>query len=230
MWKRGVLALCGALLLASAVQAGITVTGTGKVKYTPDVAYLNFGVSHRDKSASEAWKKNAEAVKKIFATLKELGIDEKDLQTTNVNVSPVYEHPQHKAPVLVGYEATYELQVTVRKLGDVGKVLDAAVEVGANRRASVSFACRDPEKLLDEARLAAAAEARKKAKLYAEGSGARLGLVKSINEGNVSPWRTCHFEMPMSDVAKRSLPIAAGEQELSVSVTATYDLIHSPKD
>ena len=113
MWKKGILAVCGALLLAATSQAAVTVTGTGKVKYTPDVAHLSFGVSHQAKSAAEAWKLNAEAVKKIFAALKELGIDEKDLQTAHVNVSPVYDHHlERKAPVLVGYVATYELNVT----------------------------------------------------------------------------------------------------------------------
>jgi uncharacterized protein YggE len=104
-------------------------------------------------------------------------------------------------------------------------VLDAAVEAGANRRASVSFSCSDPEKLTEQARLAAVAEARKKAKQLAEGAGATLGLPRSIAEGTASPWRTYHFEMQAKpDVAARTLPIAAGEQELSVSVTVTYDL------
>lgn len=228
MFKSGVLALCGALLMAASAQASITVSGTGKVKYTPDVAYLNFGVRQQEKSAAEAWKKNAEAVKKIFDALKAMGVDEKDIQTTGVNVTPVYDHPERKAPVLVGYVATYDLKVTVRKMTDVGNVLDAAVEAGANGRASVSFGCSDPEKFADQARLAAVTEARKKAKLYAEGAGASLGLVKTITEGTVSPWQTYHFELARGD-KPMALPIAPGEQELSVSVTVTYELVHSTK-
>jgi uncharacterized protein YggE len=233
MWKSKLLAACAALLLAASAQAAVTVTGTGKVKYTPDVAYLSFGVSHQEKSAAEAWKKNAAAVKKIIKALKEMGIDEKDIQTTDVSVSPVYDslryYPENKTPALIGYRATYQLRVTVRKIKDAGEVLDAAVEAGANGVASVSFGCSDPEKLLDQARLAAAAEARKKAKLYAEGSGAGLGLLKDLTEGTVSPGRTYHFELAQGDKAA-PMPIAPGEQELTVTVTATYELVHSTKN
>jgi uncharacterized protein len=225
MLKKGILSVCCALLIAGVSQASITMTGTGKVKYVPDVAHLSFGVSHEAKTAAEAWKKNAEAVKQIFDALKALRIAEKDVQTNNVNVTPKYVHEKDKEPRLVGYVASYDLTVTVRKMSETGKVLDAAVEAGANQRASVSFACSDPEKMIEQARLAAVTEARKKAKLYAEGAGATLGLVRSISEGSHSPWRTQSFEMLKSDAGSpRPMPIAAGEQELSVSVTVTYDL------
>jgi uncharacterized protein YggE len=230
MWKKGMLAACCALILAGMSQASITVTGTGKVKYAPDVAHLGFGVSGEGKTAAEAWKKNADAVKKVFAALRALGIADKDLQTGGVNVSPRYVHEKDKEPRLVGYVATYDLSVTVRRLADVGAVLDAAVEAGVNQRASISFACNDPEKLIQQARLAAATEARAKARVLAEGAGAGLGLVKTISEGSHSPWRTQHLEMPArGDMAANPLPIAAGEQEITVSVTVTYDLTHGTR-
>src|SRR5262245_2969672 len=115
---KATLALAFALLAAGFSQAGsITVTGTGKVTYTPDIAYVSFGVNSEDKSAAGAWQKNSEKVKKIFAMLKAMGIAEKDMQTTGVNVSPKYHHPKDKEPVLLGYVASYDLSVTVRKLG-----------------------------------------------------------------------------------------------------------------
>src|SRR4051812_25451735 len=105
MWQTGMLAVCGAMLLACSAQASITVTGTGKVKYTPDQAHLNLGVSREAKSAAEAWKLNAEAVRKIFDALEALGIDGKDLKTVSVGVGPKYVHEQGKEPRLVGYVA-----------------------------------------------------------------------------------------------------------------------------
>jgi hypothetical protein len=221
------LALAAALFVASFAQASITVTGTGKVKYTPDIAYITVGVNTEDKTAQGAWQKNGEIVKMIFAALKRLGISEKDLQTTGVKVQPRYHHPKDKAPVLLGYTATYDLSITVRKLDQIGHVLDASVESGANRSVGIRFACSNPEKLLEQARIAAVAEARKKAQLYVTGAGAQLGLVQSIVEGNYSHYRDYRFEMlPKAALAGLPLPIATGEQEMTITVTLTYNIAH----
>lgn len=229
MLKSTLAALALTLALASASPAAITVTGTGKVKYTPDIAHVNLGVSSEEKSAADAWKKTADVVKRIFDALKSMGIAEKDLQTTAVSVNPKYFYPKEKEPRLVGYVATYDLSVTVRRLPDVGKVLDLAVENGANRSVGIRFASSDPEKLLDQARAAAVAEARKKSKLYVEGAGAALGLVQSISEGSSGYHREYRFDMPMKAESGQSLPIAAGEQELAINVTLTYGIVHPTK-
>jgi uncharacterized protein YggE len=115
-------------------------------------------------------------------------------------------------------------------LGEVGAVLDAAVESGVNQRASISFSSNDADKLVRQARIAAVAEARMKARELVEGAGAGLGMVRSISEGSNSPWRVHQFDMPArAELGHRQLPIAAGEQEISVSVTLTYDLAHVSK-
>lgn len=221
------LALLALLAGSTFAQAGITVTGTGKVKYLPDIAHVSIGVQYEDRTANGAWQKNAEAVKKIFAVLKSLGIADRDLQTTGVKVDPKYTHPRDMAPQLVGYVASYELTITVRKMDTIGKVLDAAVEAGANRSVGIRFACSDPDRMLDDARKAAVADARKKAQLYVTGAGAQLGLVQSISEGSYHPYRDHRFEMaPGMKLAGQPLPIAAGEQELSISVTLTYGIVH----
>jgi uncharacterized protein YggE len=216
--------LC-ALVLAGSASANITVTGTGKITYTPDIAYITVGASSEGKTAAEAWQKNADVVKKIFDALKKLGLDPKDMMTSNVGVQARYHHPKDEPPVLLGYTASYTLTITVRKLDQIGVVLDQAVESGANRDVSIRFGCSNPEKLLDQARARAVAEARKKARLYVEGAGGVLGQVQKIVEGTYSPWRQVRFEY-MAKSAPGSLPIAAGEQELSISVTVTYSILH----
>src|SRR4051812_46853230 len=107
-----VMVLCASMSLA---KADITITGTGKVKYTPDLAYIYLGVTSQAKDAADAWQKNGAAVRKIFAKLMELGIDEKDLQTSNISVQPRYVHEKDKEPRFVGYEVTYDLTVTLRQ-------------------------------------------------------------------------------------------------------------------
>ncbi len=224
---RTMLAITCSLMLTGLAQASITVTGTGKVKYVPDIVYVSLGASSDGKSAAEAWKKNAEIVQKIFARLRELGVDEKDLQTTSVTLNPKYFYPKDEPPRLLGYVATYNLKVTVRKIKEVGKVLDGAAESGANQQVGIQFASSDVEKLMDQARLAAVRDARKKAEMLTQGAGASLGLLRSITEGSHTPWRHYELAMPKSGRLSDALPIAAGEQELSVSVTLTYDLAHT---
>ena len=214
------------LLSASVASANITITGTGKVTYAPDIAHVRLGASAEGKTAAEAWQKNAAIVKKVFDALKALGLPVKDLQTSNLNVSPRYHHTKDQPPRLLGYTATYDLQVTVRDLEKLGAILDTAVEAGANRNVGISFGIADPERLMDQARARAIAEARKKADLYVRGAGASLGQVLTINEGNVAPWR--HFRFDLAErVAGAPMPIAAGEQDMSVTVTVTYAIVHT---
>ena len=208
-------------------SANVTITGTGKVAYTPDLAHVSAGVSSDGKTAGEAWQKNGAAVRKMFEALKALGIDEKDIRTAGLGINPRYVYPKEQEPRLVGYTATYNLTVTVRKLADLGKVLDGLVESGANRNVGISFACSDYDKLLDEARARAVADARKRADLYAKGAGASLGLFRSISEWYVSPFPTSRFELG-AKAGDRVLPVSPGTQELSVNVTVTWAIAHVP--
>jgi uncharacterized protein YggE len=218
--------LC-ALFLVGSASANITVTGTGKVTYTPDQAHVTVGASSDGSTAAEAWQKNAELVKKMFDALKKLGLEAKDMKTSSVGVTPRYHYVKDQPPRLLGYTASYTLTLTVRDLDKVGPVLDRAVECGANRDVSIRFSVADPEKLLDQARARAVAEARKKAQLYVQGAGAVLGQVQSISEGSFSPWRDVRFEHMSKPAQGASLPIAAGEQEMNVNVTVTYGIVHT---
>jgi uncharacterized protein YggE len=230
--KSALASLAALLLCTSFASANITVSGTGKITYFPDVGYITVGVSTEDKTAAEAWNKNGEIVKKLFEALKALGVEDKDMKTSNINVSPKYVHPKDQEAILVGYTATYDLSVTVRDLKAMGKILDAMVANGANRHMNIAFGAKDTEKLLDEARKKAVAEARKKADIYATGAGASLGQVVEISEGNYNARPIFREYQHLAVEAGKDLPIAAGEQEMSVTVTLTYALNHpagSPK-
>jgi uncharacterized protein YggE len=205
-------------------SAKIAVNGSGKIIYVPDVGYVSVGVSASGKTAAEAWEKNREKVEKIFEALRKLGLEPRDLQTINLNVSPLYNYPEKKQPELVGYTVSYDLKVTVRKIDQMGAVLDAAVGAGANRNMNISFGCSDYERYLDDARAKAVADARKKASIYAKGAGARLGKVLLISENVATPWRNIAYEHKMA-AGDKPMPIAVGEQEMSVQVHVEYELL-----
>jgi uncharacterized protein YggE len=222
-----VLASLALLICSGLASANITVTGTGKVVYVPDIGYISVGVSSDGKTAEEAWQKNSAIVQKLFDALKAMGLEPKDYKTSGLNLTPRYVHHKDREPELVGYTASYDLTVTVRKLNELGKVLDTLVENGANRRMNISLGCADPEKLLDQARIKAVADARKKAELYLTGAGASLGQVLSISEGQNFAWRSLPYEHAVQ-AGKAPLPIAAGEQEMAVNVTVTYAINQKP--
>jgi uncharacterized protein YggE len=203
----------------------ITVTGNGKIFYTPDLGYIHVGVSSDGKTAAEAWSKNEAIVKKIFAALKDLGIEEKDFKTTNLNVQPRYLHKKDEPSKLIGYTASYDLVVTVRKLPQMGELLDRMVDAGANRNMNVSFGVSNRDELMDKARVKAVTEARKRAELYVTGasSHARLGDILAITDGS-HHYRDQMFPVDAQAIreGKASLPIAPGEHEMSIAVTIRW--------
>jgi uncharacterized protein YggE len=215
------------LVCAGLASANVSVNGTGKVTYVPDLLHFAVGVSSDAPTADAAWQKNEQAVQKLFEVLRTFGIDPKDLKTTGLNISPRYVQHKDQEPELVGYIASYDLNVTVRKLGDAGRVLDALVDNGANRRMNLAFGHSDIDKLMNEARTRAALDAHTKAELYVTASGASLGQVVSISEGSAYAPNYQQFERVVKSDA--GLAIAPGTQDLSVSVTVVYAINHAPR-
>ncbi len=124
--------------------------------YVPNLLYLNVGVASDGKTANEAWQKNEETVKKLFDVLKTYGINPKDMKTTGLNITPRYVQHKDQEPELIGYTASYDLSVTVRKFDEAGRVMDALVSGGANRHMNIAFGHSDIEQMMDEARTKAA--------------------------------------------------------------------------
>jgi len=167
--------------------------------------------------------------------LKERGVAAKDVQTTQIQVNPQYSqpHPQPPGqpqaefvPRILGYRVDNSVQVTSRKIPKLGELLDAFVQAGANQIHGIQFRVDEPEKLLDEARRRAMADARRKAELLAGEAGVVLGTPVSIQEEGASrPPPTPYAPRMMGMMAAdRSVPVAAGEQEMSVTVQVIYEI------
>jgi len=210
----------------SAFPPAISVTGEGTVSVPPDLAQLDAGVSSDAKTAREASEANNAAMTKVVAALKGTGIDEKDYQTSRLSLQPQYAPPtpNHPGPAsVVGYRASNRLSIKVHDLTKVANVIDTLVTAGANDVGNVGFTVSQPSKLLDEAREKAIADARRKAEIYAKAAGVTLGAPLDISEGGGSPvpmFRAKTFAAPMAAAAP--VPIAQGEETLSVSVSVTW--------
>jgi hypothetical protein len=201
----------------------IVVTGAGEASKAPDMAYLTLGVEADGATASEALRKNSAQMEATIKTLRDAGVDKKDIQTSNLSVGARYDYSREgQAPRLIGYQATNTVSVKLRNLEKAGGVIDKAVASGSNRLDSISFGFADPKPLLNEARKAAVTDARERASLYAEAAGVNLGDVLQISDSFT------HAPGPIpiatrADFAKaEAVPIAAGEQAISASVTIIY--------
>lgn len=215
------------VLCTGIASANVTVNGQGKVSYVPDLGTITVGVSSKGATALEAWNKNNVLIEQLFLALKEHGIDPKDIQTTNLAVTPQYLHPKDKEPVLVGYVASYDLRITVRKLDALAGVLDDLVKAGVNRNVTLAFGCADLEKLTDEARVKAATDARRKAGMYVAAAGGKLGRVLSISEDQLHYPQAPQYRLAMLESSKDAAPalqLAQGKQEVSVTVAVVFAL------
>lgn len=199
----------------------VSVTGHGEVKARPDTATVQIGVETEAPSAKEALAQNTTQAQALQQKLAELGVAEKDLQTSNFSISPTYGADGRQVS---GYRVSNTLTVTIRNLDTAGALLDQVVQAGANSIYGISFSVADPQKLLEQARQAAVADAKARAGQLASAGGASVGDLLVISENVSAP----PFPMPMMDRAAAegaaNVPVQAGEQSLSVDVQATFAL------
>jgi uncharacterized protein YggE len=207
----------------------ITVVGEGRVRMKPDIAQTNIGVEVVAESIKEASSQVQETMNNVIKVLTEQGVEEKDIQTAgyNVWVERPYgpEGPQPEAKPL--YHVSNNVSVTVRNLDNLGTILDAAIEAGANNIFGVNFSVADPSSFQSQAREEAVANARSKAEELAKLNNVEVGQLISVSEviGGSNP---LFFSGVRSAVAEGlgggGGPIAPGELELTVQLQVTYAL------
>ena len=160
------------------------MAGTGESHGKPDFAQVQVGVVTEAPTAAEALRKNNEAMSQLIVMIRKRGIEDRDLQTTQFNVSPRYKYDknQQEPPKIAGYQVTNEVRVKVRNLLALGAFLDETVSLGANQVRGISFGVAEPAQLMDEARRKAIADAQHRARVYAEAAGLKLGKPIRIDE------------------------------------------------
>lgn len=153
----------------------ISVTGEGEASARPDMAVLTLGVTREAPTAREALDANSDAMAAVIAAMKAEGVEERDLQTSNFSISPVYVYPRpdqpDQKPKITGYQVNNTLSVRLRDIAKVGAVLDKAVTLGVNQGGGISFTNDDPSATLTEARKRAVQDAIDKATTLAEAAG-----------------------------------------------------------
>ena len=204
----------------------LDVNATGDVTRVPDLATISAGVVSRAATAAAAMQDTANRMERVVAALKRAGIADRDIQTSNVNLSPEYRYQQNEAPQLVGYTASNSVSVRFHDIRKSGPILDALVGEGANQINGPSLSVEHPEAALDEARLKAVANARARADLYARALGLRVVRIVSVNEsgGYYVPPAPPPPPMMAARAERDQTPIEPGEQKLQVSVSVVFEL------
>lgn len=221
----------------------ITVSGQGKVYAKPDVAIVSLGVTTQAVTVADVTKSNTEKMNAVINAIKALNIDEKDIQTTNYNLTPVYEdfvvptaistgtpvmYPIRTGTNLKGYKLEQDIQVKVRDFSIIGDVLSQASASGANLIGDLQFTIDNPEQFREEARAKAIIKAKENAKNLARESGVNLGKIINVYENYIYPMAySANSKLAMGGGATDSAPapiIQPGQQEIDVTINLTYQV------
>lgn len=204
----------------------LSVSATAEASRVPDIATISTGVVTQAADANAAMRANAQQMDKVREAIKAAGIADRDVQTSGINLHPQYRYAENQPPTITGYQATNTVNVKVRDLTKLGKVLDAFVASGANQVNGPSFEIDKPDEAYDEARLAALKKAQARAKTYADALGLQVRRIVSVSEGGGSLPRPMPMMRAMAADAgmAKETSVSPGETTLSVSIDVVFEL------
>ncbi|MGB3378142.1 MAG: SIMPL domain-containing protein [Allopontixanthobacter sediminis] len=226
--------MLGAVALpASAAEVQIQATGpvvelsvNETVKAKPDLATISAGVSTEAPTAAAAMRQNASEMDAVIKRIKALGIADRDIQTTGINLSPRYDYDQPtQRQVFRGYSASNRVSVILRKVPDTGKVLDALVEAGATDIGGPQFSIDNDTAAKAQARKAAMQNAQAQAMEYAKWAGYTGVRLLEVSESIMS-----NQPMPMMEQSivvtgsRMKTPVEPGMVGTGVNVTVKYEM------
>lgn len=203
----------------------ITVTGSGTVVVSPDIADVRLGVVVTKPTVKAARETAAEAMTRVIAALKKLGIADKDIQTTAVSLQPAYDYSaQTNPPRITGYNLANGVAVTIHNLDQTGDVIDDSLAAGATSLDGVTFRVDDPAKAQQQARTDAMNEAKASADTLAKSAGVSITGVATISEASTPVPYPVYYGVaagaPAADSVKT--PVQPGTSDVTITVTVAY--------
>jgi uncharacterized protein YggE len=203
----------------------IVAQGVGKVVAVPDVLTVSLGIHTQAGKAADALAENNLRTQALLDAIAAHGVDDKDVQTSNISVGPTYGGENFS--VITGYQVDNTLTVKLRDLDNAGTVIDEIVVPAGDaiRLQGLGFSVDDPTELMGQARADAVERAAAQAQQLAAAAGVTVGAVRTISEvptGGELPFAEHMMGGAAADAA--SVPIAPGSQELSLQVTVVYEI------
>lgn len=206
----------------------ISVSGHGEVDIAPDLALVTIAVETTNERAETAVTENAERSDRVVQSIKQLIGASDRVSTTGFSLQPRYEHRQGEMePRITGYVASNSVRVESRRIDSVGKIVDAAIRVGANRVDQLDFTAENPEPARLDALELAGQRAKAQAERIAQSLGVRLGKVLSVAAGGPVPVFAKRYDMgrmAMAESAVAATPIEAGQVQVSADLSVVYEI------
>ncbi|MEM4636074.1 MAG: SIMPL domain-containing protein [Nitrososphaerota archaeon] len=205
------------------VKTILSITGVGSIKYFPDTFIISFTAIGQGNTAEEALRLCSMKLGRTVEALKNNGVSEKDMETTTINLYPLYDW-ESKPPKIIGYEASYGLNVKTNSIELAGKLIDVAVNVGIDRVGGIFFTTSKEvlESLRNEAIKLALRDAEIKATLIAESLNLKISGIQSIQVSVSEP--PIRIQPAYKETYTLSIPIYLPEEEYTATVSVTYEM------
>jgi uncharacterized protein YggE len=203
----------------------LSVNGEAQVIATPDIAYISIGVHTENANATEAVAANNAQAQRVMDALKAMGIEEKDLKTTNFSIYPQDQYSPDGQKTGTIFVVDNTVYVTLKDIAKVGDILGGAVDAGANNIYGISFDVFDKTSVLADARNKAIENAKKQADEVAKASGVTLGPVQSISFYNTSPTPIFDSKVATAQgVGGGGISVSPGQMTFTVNVSIAYEI------
>ena len=214
----GLTTACGSR--SRSVKRTISVSADATIKARPDLANFSFGVSKDGSTASRALAANSSAMRRVIAVIKKEGVAARDIQTQNVNVSPI----TNSSGSVTGYSASNSVSVDLHDVLKAGRLITQVTAAGANLESGPTFSLANTDLAYRKALNAALDKAHANAASMATHVSLSLGKPASIREGaqNVTPIFAALDRAAPKAQALGAVPVQRGQIEVSASVTVVY--------
>lgn len=204
-----------------------SVSGTGKVSAVPNTAQISIGVTKSAPTVESAQQQSNTITNQIITDLKNLGIEEKNITTSNYSVSPNYDYSGGRQ-TMNGYTVTQNLEIKISPIERANSAIDIATRNGANVIGGVQFVLDDKTKreLLRKAREEAVNEAKEKAKELSSITGIRLGKIIDVQENTSEPGRMMQLSADLkAGGGGEPTQLAPGESTIQITITLSYETL-----
>ena len=170
----------------SAKEPELTASGHGETRLAPDYAYVTIGVTNQAQNAVDAASENARRFESILGALHSFALNDRQLLTSRYNLTQNYEYPKNAPPKPSGFTARSTIRAEVRRLEDLGKLIDASIASGATEVSGVQFLASNTDEARRSAMTEAVRQARADADAMARAAGGTLGRLIALNSGGIS--------------------------------------------